>query len=344
MTDLGAISAPVPGQGTGSKRPRWLGRELIFGLVLLGPVLAVATSVVYGLGEEGDPSSPLLRIVLLADLTYFLVLTAVIGLKIGQLVMAQRRKSAGSKLHLRLTGVFAAVALVPTVIVAVFATVTVNFGIESWFSEQVGSVVRNSLATVRGYLTLIERRPGEESITDYLAEIRRESDHLQRILEDFLDFARPETARVEAVDLESVLRSAAADPALAGMAMELEIEEGISCLLRGDSQLLERAIRNLLHNAAEAERQSGRAGPLQVHISQGNQELELAIEDRGPGLPAEVRSRLFQPFVTGRSDGIGLGLSLAHRIVTLHGGRLHLEDRPEGGTRAVLALPFGAFG
>jgi len=151
VTDLGAISAPVPEQGTGRQKPRWLGREVIFGLVLLGPVLAVATSVVFGLGEEGGPASPLLRPVLLADLAYFLVLTAIIGLKIGQLVLARRRKSAGSKLHLRLTGVFAAVALVPTVIVAVFATVTVNFGIESWFSEQVGSVVRNSLTTAEAY-------------------------------------------------------------------------------------------------------------------------------------------------------------------------------------------------
>ena len=151
MTDLGAISAPVPEQGTGRQGPRWLGRELIFGLVLLGPVLAVATSVVFSLSEEGAPASSLLRGILLADLIYFVALTAIIGLKIGQLVMARRRNSAGSKLHLRLTGVFAAVALVPTVIVAVFATVTVNFGIESWFSEQVGSVVRNSLATAEAY-------------------------------------------------------------------------------------------------------------------------------------------------------------------------------------------------
>jgi two-component system nitrogen regulation sensor histidine kinase NtrY len=151
VTDLGAIPAPVPEQGIGNRRPRWLGRELIFGLVLLGPVLAVVTTVVYSIGEEGEPSSSLLRGVLLADLGYFLVLTTVIGLKISQLVMARRRKSAGSKLHLRLTGVFAAVALVPTVIVAIFATLTVNFGIESWFSEQVGSVVRNSLATAQAY-------------------------------------------------------------------------------------------------------------------------------------------------------------------------------------------------
>jgi two-component system nitrogen regulation sensor histidine kinase NtrY len=113
--------------------------------------LALATSLTFSLNAEGGPASALSRNVLLADLIYFLVLTAVIGLKISQLVMARRRKSAGSRLHLRLTGVFATVALVPTVIVAVFATVTVNFGIESWFSQQVGSVVRNSLATAQAY-------------------------------------------------------------------------------------------------------------------------------------------------------------------------------------------------
>jgi len=65
----------------------------------------------------------------------------------------------------------------------------------------------------------------------------------------------------------------------------------------------------------------------------------VAIEDRGRGLPAAVRERLFQPFATGRAGGVGLGLPLAHRIVALHGGRLRLEDRPGGGTRAVIAFP-----
>jgi len=151
VTNTGAITGPRQEQGTVKHKPQKLGRELVFGLVLLGPVLALVTSLTFNLDAEGGPSSLMLRIVQLADLAYFLVLTTVIGMKIGQLVMARRRKSAGSRLHLRLTLVFAAVALVPTVIVAVFATVTVNFGIESWFSEQVGSVVRNSLATAQAY-------------------------------------------------------------------------------------------------------------------------------------------------------------------------------------------------
>lgn len=151
MTDLGAISASMPEQGTGEQRSKWLGRDVIFALVLLGPVLAAVTSVVLAVGKRAEGTTPMLRGMLLADLVYLLVLIAVISLKIGRLVAARRRGSAGSRLHLRLTGVFAGVALAPTVIVAIFATLTVNFGIESWFSEQVGSVVRNSLATAQAY-------------------------------------------------------------------------------------------------------------------------------------------------------------------------------------------------
>jgi signal transduction histidine kinase len=65
----------------------------------------------------------------------------------------------------------------------------------------------------------------------------------------------------------------------------------------------------------------------------------LAIEDRGPGLSPEIRERLFHPFATSRRGGVGLGLALAHRIVTLHGGRIRLDDRPGGGTRALLFFP-----
>ncbi len=152
MTDLSVTSVSVSREDTNRVgSTRWLGREVIFGLVMLGPILAVATSTIFGLSDEGEPISPTLRIALLIDLIYFLILIAVIGLKVGQLVMARRRKASGSRLHLRLTGVFAAVALVPTIIVAIFATVTVNFGIESWFSERVGSVVRNSLTIAEGY-------------------------------------------------------------------------------------------------------------------------------------------------------------------------------------------------
>ena len=208
--------------------------------------------------------------------------------------------------------------------------------------EMAGGVaheLRNSLGTLRGYLTLIERRPDEDSIADFLSEIRHEADHLERVLEDFLSFARPGTARMRELSLTRLLLRAAADPALAGVEVRVGGDPAGDPVLRGDPQLLERAVRNLLHNAAQAEREVGRAGPVEVSISLQPEGVEVAVADRGPGLPAEIRERLFHPFATGRRGGVGLGLALAHRIVVLHGGRIRLEDRPGGGTRALLSFP-----
>ncbi|MDH3743473.1 MAG: ATP-binding protein [Acidobacteriota bacterium] len=201
--------------------------------------------------------------------------------------------------------------------------------------------MRNGLATIRGYLALAERKPDEDSLREYLTDLRRESDHLQRVLEDFLTFARPGSTRMEALDLETLARRAAADPTLADLEVRVSSAPGVTSI-QGDPQLLERAIRNLLHNAAEAERQVRSSGPLEVALERDGDDVILQIADHGAGIPEEIRERLFEPFVTGRPDGVGLGLSLAHRIVTLHSGRLRLEDRQGGGTLAVVELPVAA--
>ena len=198
--------------------------------------------------------------------------------------------------------------------------------------------LRNSLATLRGYLALIERSP-EESAAGYLDEIRREADHLQRVLEDFLAFARPGSARVDATSLAAVAERAAADPALADT--EVRVTRAAEPWLRGDPQLLERAVRNLLRNAAEAQRETaaGSAPPLELTLAADDGGAELIVADRGAGVPPAIADRLFQPFVTGRPGGVGLGLALAHRIVSMHGGTLRLEPRDGGGTRAVVRFP-----
>ncbi|MCL5778745.1 PAS domain-containing sensor histidine kinase [Limibaculum sp. FT325] len=147
---MDALAGAFSGGERGKALSHWMRRQGAVALAALGPVLAVLTSLALGRQEAGG-SSTLLRAVLLADLCYLLILAALIGVRISALVAARRRGSAGSKLHLRLTGVFAAIALIPTIIVAVFATVSINLGIETWFSERVGSVVRNSLATAEAY-------------------------------------------------------------------------------------------------------------------------------------------------------------------------------------------------
>ena len=119
-------------------------------LVVLGPVLVVLTLTTLGVrvGAGGDTT---LRIVLLADLVYILAIAALVLRGVAGMVAARRARSAGSQLHLRLTGAFTGIALVPTVLVAVFATITINLGLEGWFSDRVRSALGNSVAAAEAY-------------------------------------------------------------------------------------------------------------------------------------------------------------------------------------------------
>jgi two-component system nitrogen regulation sensor histidine kinase NtrY len=120
------------------------------GLVILGPILAALTWTVLGPLDQGG-SAPLLRVVMLADLVYILVVAMLVMQRVAQMIAARRAKSAGSNLHLRLTGVFALLALIPTVTVAVFSVLTINVGLEGWFSERVRDVVGTSLSAAQAY-------------------------------------------------------------------------------------------------------------------------------------------------------------------------------------------------
>ncbi|MDO9638635.1 MAG: PAS domain-containing sensor histidine kinase [Pseudotabrizicola sp.] len=143
------------------RRQRRVQTATTFGLVFLGPVLAVFTFLTLGPFSQGS-NSPALRLVLLADLVYILVVAALVLARVAKLVSDRRSQSAGSRLHLRLSGVFALVALVPTVLVAVFAVLTVNIGLEGWFSERVRSVVGTSLAAAQAY----DRQSRDDLIED----------------------------------------------------------------------------------------------------------------------------------------------------------------------------------
>ncbi len=132
------------------RRQRRVQNGFVLGLAVLGPALAVGTFVVLGpLGQGADSNA--LRLTLLADFLYFLILAGLIVLRLSQMLAARRARASGSRLTLRLTGVFAGIALVPTVLVALFAGLTVNIGLEGWFSDRVRSVLGTSLAAAEAY-------------------------------------------------------------------------------------------------------------------------------------------------------------------------------------------------
>lgn len=132
------------------RRQRRVQNAATVALVILGPLLAVATYVAMGpLGPATASDS--LRLVFLADLIYLILLFGLVAMRLARMVAARRDSAAGSRLHLRLVGVFAGLALVPTILVALFAGLMVNIGLENWFSGQVRSVVTTSQSAAEAY-------------------------------------------------------------------------------------------------------------------------------------------------------------------------------------------------
>jgi len=158
------------------------------GLVILGPVLALLTFLVLGPLEQGA-SAPTLRLVILADLVYVLLVAALVLTTIARMVAARRARSAGSRLHLRLTGVFALIAILPTITVAIFAGLTINVGLEGWFSDRVRSAVGASITAAQAYR--------EDEREDIIADATA--------LAAYLDNARRSSAFVSDGELRQIL-------------------------------------------------------------------------------------------------------------------------------------------
>ncbi|MGH9380559.1 MAG: sensor histidine kinase [Thermoanaerobaculia bacterium] len=201
--------------------------------------------------------------------------------------------------------------------------------------------LRNGLAALSGYLEMIERRAEAAPEPAHLAALRRECRHLERVVGDFLSFAHPGTTRLAEVSLSELVRQVLAAPGLQAAQLHVDDRTDGTATLLADVHLLQRALTNLVANALEA---GPAGGAVRIALEREGSEWIVAVEDRGPGIPDPVRERLFQPFVSGRPGGTGLGLPLAQRIAGLHGGRIELRDRADGGTRAELRLPVGNFG
>lgn len=136
----------------GLLRSRSVRTTFQLGLVVLGPLLAVLTFLV--LGPFGERSiSRWLRAVLLADMVYILLLAALVLNTVLRVLAGRRAQQSGSRLHLRLSGIFAFVALVPTILIAIFAVLTINIGLEGWFSDRVRSVIGASRSAAEAYET-----------------------------------------------------------------------------------------------------------------------------------------------------------------------------------------------
>jgi len=198
--------------------------------------------------------------------------------------------------------------------------------------------VKNPLAGVRGAIQVIGGRlPAGSKDAAVVKEIVNRLDALNELMKDLLLFARPPQPRPMLVDVAALIRTTAdllsADPAFKGIAVEIE---GAPPALAADAELLKIVFQNLLMNAAQA--MQGR-GAVQVMLEPLDGVCRVTVRDSGPGIPADVRERIFTPFFTTKARGTGLGLPTAKRIVEAHGGSIGVYCPPGGGTTVEVRLP-----
>ncbi|MDK2773919.1 MAG: PAS domain-containing sensor histidine kinase [Tabrizicola sp.] len=176
------------------RRQRRVQTTVTLGIVFLGPVLAVLTFLALGPLNRGA-ASPALRLILLADLIYVLLIAALVLARVARLIADRRSRSAGSRLHMRLSGVFMLIALVPTVLVAVFAVLSINIGLEGWFSDRVRSVVGSSLSAAQAYEAVQKDDLAADVVTlaGYLNDAKRQNTFLRD------DQLRPLLSQAQAV-------------------------------------------------------------------------------------------------------------------------------------------------
>ncbi|MCU1267582.1 MAG: hypothetical protein JWM21_3900 [Acidobacteria bacterium] len=210
---------------------------------------------------------------------------------------------------------------------------------------------KNAIATLHGYAQLLQNldldNAGRSATSSLLNEVR----NLSEMVTSFLNFARPQPLQLEEISLAELLEGCALElkPLYDTQRIALRMEavstnQARQIVIHADERMLRQALLNLLRNGAEAIPENAIERQVVVTYSSGqdaggNSSVVLEIKDTGTGIPATDLQRIFFPFVTTKANGHGIGLALAHRVITEHGGTLTAANGKEGGAVFTIRLP-----
>jgi PAS domain S-box-containing protein len=201
--------------------------------------------------------------------------------------------------------------------------------------------IKNPLAGIRGAIQVFGGRMVQEGAnTQILKEIVARIDALDQMMKDLLLFARPPKPKPAPVDLVPLVKTTAnllsTDPAL--REVDIVIEGGAS-LVSADPDMMRVVFQNLLINSAHAMQGKGR---IRVAVERADSTCQIAFVDAGPGIPSDLRGKVFTPFFTTKTRGSGLGLPTVKRLIEAHNGQIAIDCPPTGGTTVIIKLPIGA--
>jgi signal transduction histidine kinase len=257
---------------------------------------------------------------------------AVTGTMLGCVVSERRRAEARARAH--------------EAELAKVSRLSVAGAMASALAHELNQPLAAISAYAQGSQRLLRRpEPDREAVAEGLRQIFAQSERAGGIIHGLREFLREGIVRRSPTPVEEILRGAIAlarvEAGQSGIEIVTAIAPGVPALAVDRIQI-EQVVLNLVRNAVEAILEAGSPrGRVRVAAEQAVGAVAITVEDTGPGLPDPAASRLFEPFVTTKPLGMGLGLAISRSIVEAHGGQLAAAARPGGGTVFRLVLPLG---
>ena len=208
------------------------------------------------------------------------------------------------------------------------------------FAFSVAHEIKNPLGIIQGALDILKKPEADEKIkATMIGYVEDEIRRLNRIIQDFLAFSRPQKLRFEEVELNQLVRELIRKMALEWNEKGIQIEDQTSqepAYARADGDLFIQALLNIAKNACEA---TNPPGKVIIKTAEKDGWWVVQIIDEGPGITQEDRERVFEPFFTKKDTGTGLGLAFAKKIVSAHGGQISIKKNKPKGTMVLVEIP-----
>ncbi len=206
-------------------------------------------------------------------------------------------------------------------------------------AASIGHDLRNPLGVIESSLFILRKRVKDDpGATKHVEKIFRQARTCEEIVTALLDMARSSPPKVQSIDFSALFREIREGvPLDPGIELECTVDDGVT--LEADPGLLRQTIVNLVGNAARALPGGGR---ISVSVKFGGRDdVAITVVDDGPGFAPDILSTAFEPLVSGRAKGIGLGLALVKSVAERHGGRATAHNREGGGAEVRVVLPRG---
>ncbi len=207
-------------------------------------------------------------------------------------------------------------------------------------SAGIAHELRNPMGVIAGYTKLLSKKV-DNSLKSTVDAISKEIIAMDRIIYDFLSFAKPAELNISDIELKSIIENCVATVIGERANITLNIDVKGLPNIKGDEVLLRQAFTNLIQNAVEAMHQGGKLA-IEASTSTGTKGnfLDVSISDTGHGIAEDMMNKIFLPFFTTKEKGTGLGLAIVHKIVISHGGGIFVESGDKGTTFRI-RLPLG---